>query len=563
MKKTVLSSILHSISVQLLTIIIITVVPLISLLIYNNMHSRSILLEQIESTHRNMLQSYLQQVENQLDLALAYSTNLALYHNDPQIINTADEDSPRQYATSRIYHNMTDQLLTNFFIDGFFLSVPDTGGYVHFIHSSSFSQIPDPVKDTVRGMIEDNSPNVRWEILNIEGTEYILLLVNNGSHTWSGGYIKLDDLVSRFSPSTMSDSKILLLSQKGTEELSASLDSQQQMVSFSLPGYDITMAETFNRNDALNSLPFMQKYTILITVMLIVLVATLLLLIQKLVAFPLMKLAQAMSFIQNGDLEYRLPDTSPSTEIGLINRTFNRMASEIQNLKINVYEEKLKAQRSQLQNLQMQIKPHFLVNSLNMIYNLIETRSYSLAQKLIQHSIDYFRYMMKVDDDLVPLEEEIQHTRSYLEIQSIRYKDRFTYHISVDPMISDILIPPVLIQNMVENSMKYALSTEELLHVDIRITSFEEDYVPYARIVIADNGTGYPPEDLPLLNHGKKILREDGPHIGISNSIQRLNLIFEGKASWHFQNSNGAVSEIIVPARFLPEPEDIFDEILC
>jgi two-component system, sensor histidine kinase YesM len=226
------------------------------------------------------------------------------------------------------------------------------------------------------------------------------------------------------------------------------------------------------------------------------------------------------------------------------------MMDTVQNLKINVYEEQIKVQKSQLRNLQLQINPHFLINSLNMVNNLLQNEDSATAKKLILHSVDYFRYMTKADNDFVPLYEEINHIKDYLDIQKIRYKDKFTYSINVNKLIEDMLIPPMLIQNFVENSIKYAIDMNKVIHLSVKVEYFEVDYYPYAKIVISDSGIGYPPDRLERLNSGKKPQHSLGGQIGIFNSIQRIKFLYQGKGNWKFYNDGGAVSEIILPALF-------------
>ena len=131
----------------------------------------------------------------------------------------------------------------------------------------------------------------------------------------------------------------------------------------------------------------------------------------------------------------------------------------------------------------------------------------------------------------------------------------------MDREIGDILVPPVLLQGMVENSIKYALSLDKILHISICIRYIEKDYYPYADIEVSDNGNGFPEDYLPLLNSGEKIVRDDGAHIGLRNTMQRLHFLFSDKAECHFGNRDGAVSTILIPATF-DESNESADESL-
>jgi two-component system sensor histidine kinase YesM len=303
----------------------------------------------------------------------------------------------------------------------------------------------------------------------------------------------------------------------------------------------------------MRALPFVQRYTVLISALLAMTIPLLLLLTRRIVAQPLGRLSAAMRRLHSGDFTFRLPSGKDSAEIELVNETFNSMAGQIQGLKIDIYERELMLQRSHLLNLKQQLRPHFLINSMNIIHSLLQTGEHDLARKLILHSTEYLRYLIKIDDDLVPLNDEIRHVETYLQIQQIRYPNRITYDITVDRLVSDMLIPPALLQNLVENSIKYAMRMDEHLHITVTVTAFEIEFYPYARIIVTDNGAGFPPDILPALNKGMEISETDSTHIGIQNSFRRLNLLFGNKSSLRLYNTDGAVCEITFPARFADE----------
>lgn len=559
MKKEYLGYVVHATSTKLLSLILVTVIPIVLLLIYNNHCSRETLLRQVEDTHYNMLCSYRNQLDDQLNLALAYSLNLTINENDPQIITRRRDEASIQYAKLRINTDMSEKLLNNHFLNGYFLYAKEQDGSACFLHSSNPSQ---PICKTqelqpyILSYIQEGKQETKWHFCTINNEQYLLLTVQKNDSLCAGAYANITFLLDNFLPDNISGNQLFLFP---SDELAAFTDglSDDEQITFCYSDCaDLVLAETFSRSAILDSLPFMQKYTLVISSLVIILVVILLLSIQRIVTLPLLRLASAMYHIQNGDFDYRIPPAKVSTEIDLINNTFNHMAGDIEHLKINVYEEQLNVQKSQLRNLQLQIKPHFLINSLNMVHNLIETNQLPLARQLIIYSIDYFRYMVRVDQNLVPLNEEIAHVKAYLEIQSIRYLNRFTYSVKTDPMVDDMLVPPIMIQNLVENSMKYSLFLSHILHINIQVSSFEKDYFPYARIVISDSGQGFPPDQLKYLNQGEKIIKKDGEHIGIHNTIQRLNILFAGKASWRFYNEAGAVCEITLPATFLDTEED-------
>lgn len=563
MRLTYFKYIINSIFVKLLCLIIFTVGPVAGLMFYNNMNSRQVLVEQVNDTHRNMLQNYVLQMDDQLSSALAYVLNLVLNENDTQLLAFGSEHTAKQYAVMRTKNALTEKLLSDRFIDGYFiLANPgnESEVFINVPNSQNPATPGEVLKDYSKEYIEKGISSIQWDSVYFNNDEYLFVMASFEEGLYSGSYVRISHLLQCFEPGSVPGSALQLLSESSLKEYADGLEEDMQMVSFPSIHAGLIMVETFSQRPILESLPFLQKYTIAISVAMAILIVLLILVTQKIVIIPLFKLAMGMQHIQDNDLEYRLPQDHTSSEMHLVNDTFNHMAGQIKNLRINVYEEQLKVQKSQLRNLQMQIKPHFLINSLNMIHNLNSTGKIMLANQLILHTIDYFRYMIRVDEDLVPLTEELEHIRAYLEIQSIRYQDHFQYVISVDPMITDMLVPPVILQNFVENSIKYALSLTETLQISVQVTSFEKDYYPYAKIRLSDSGPGYPAEELEQLNAGDKIIKKDGEHIGIRNTTQRLKILFGDQASYHFYNDNGAVCEYILPATFQEFDEEVNGE---
>ncbi len=107
----------------------------------------------------------------------------------------------------------------------------------------------------------------------------------------------------------------------------------------------------------------------------------------------------------------------------MVNHTFNGMMEQIQELRIHVYEEQLNKQKAELQHLQLQINPHFFMNSLNIIYNLALVKNYALIQEMAISLVQYFRYMFRSNLTFLPLKDELQHIRNYIRIQELRFLD--------------------------------------------------------------------------------------------------------------------------------------------
>lgn len=116
-------------------------------------------------------------------------------------------------------------------------------------------------------------------------------------------------------------------------------------------------------------------------------------LIQHLLLHPLRVLNQAQKRLRNGDLDCRITEKANSIEYEHSFQSFNKMADRIQDLKIEVYEKELDRKQMELSNLQLQIRPHFLLNTFNLIYTLAQRGQEKDVQQVILYLSDYFRYL--------------------------------------------------------------------------------------------------------------------------------------------------------------------------
>lgn len=270
---------------------------------------------------------------------------------------------------------------------------------------------------------------------------------------------------------------------------------------------------------------------------------------------PVEKIADTMDQIAEGDLDVEVREHYKISELGKLVHAFNHMIKRIKQLKIEKYEVKLEAQKATMQYLQLQIKPHFYANVINIIYSLAERKDYLMIQRISKAIVNYSRYMFHDTSELVELQRELEHVQYYMEIQKIRYVMQIIYEEHVPDEIKTALIPPFIIQSFVENSVKYAFSTKKNCKIRIQV---ETDATRENLLIqIRDNGAGYS-ED--ILQQNWEEINEDG-HIGLSNVYQRLKLIYNEKAGIQLKNDEGAVTIIKIP--YIAVDNLDFDEDEC
>ncbi len=499
-----------SLSFKLAASIYAILIPITILLIYNNYQSRRILMQQVEGTQENLLRAYIAQVDAQLSNSMSFSRGVAVSDTNALLAAFSQDEASIQYARIRLQKTLTDKAQANNLIDGYFVRLNDRRGNLTFLAAANSNvdagdraRVQAYMEEYAAGMSGDpNRDDTQWQAQTLDGIGYLVQMVKYEDAIVAGSYVNLDRLQRRLAGVGVLTG-LSCLAADAVDGRREALDGGEQLIAQHSDTAPYAIVEVVRQESILERLPFMQRYTQVATLFMLLTIPLLFMLVYRIVTRPLQRLMAAMREIQKGNLDYRIKPGRASSEIRVVNECFNSMIEQVQSLKIGIYEEELRAQRAQLRNLQLQIRPHFLINALNMLYNAVESEDLALARQLILHSVDYFRYMVKVDEDLVSLQEEIAHVDAYLEIQSIRYSSRFSYTIQVDRLVEDMLVPPLLVQSFVENSMKYAIRLTEDVRIDIRVEAYEVDYQPFGRITIADTGPGYPAELLDSLNSGE------------------------------------------------------------
>ena len=290
---------------------------------------------------------------------------------------------------------------------------------------------------------------------------------------------------------------------------------------------------------------------VFVSVIIIILIPISMVLIKRNIEKPIEKIADTMNVISEGDLEAQVDSDFKIKELDVLVKSFNNMINRIGALKIEKYEMELEAQKATMQYLQQQTKPHFFANVLNIIYSLAERKDYETIQRMSKAIVNYSRYMFKDTRELVELEKELEHLSYYMEIQEIRYMKQIDVSLDVPDSLRSCLVPPFIILTFVENSVKYAFSTQKNCRIKITVSS--DDKKEYLTLKIQDNGGGYPEK---ILESSFEKLSEDG-HVGLNNINQRLKLIYDDKASVEMKNEDGAVTIIRLPCIVI---EDSFED---
>lgn len=241
-------------------------------------------------------------------------------------------------------------------------------------------------------------------------------------------------------------------------------------------------------------------------------------------------------FLQSGEVHglikiyFKRPQQIRAVEIALAQGLGRLISNQLDILEI----EKMKdlIQEAELRNLQAQINPHFLFNTMNSIDSLIRVNP-ELARHLIVQLSIFMRFNLKLASvPLIPLEKEIQHVKAYLEIVKVRFSDQLKIAYHVPGNIEKVKIPPFTIQPLVENCLVHGLKdVERNGTISVCITRNEDN----VEVRVEDNGRGLPWGLLHRLGR-ESLSVESGNGTGIYNVNQRLISLLGLDAQLYFEN---------------------------
>lgn len=310
---------------------------------------------------------------------------------------------------------------------------------------------------------------------------------------------------------------------------------------------DISMGILIPQKSIISNIPVWNKWIFILAFLAVFLVPVIVIWLQQKIARPVKDISTGMQRISEGDVEYRipLPEKNYEDEFDRLIVRFNQMMDDLDELEFNLYKTKIKEQRTELKYISQQIRPHFILNALNIIYTYEESE-FPLVKKMVMYLTEYFRYIVNLRVDFVEVEKELRHVENYLKIQKERYQERFDFFVEWEIAAKELLIPPLIIQTFVENCIKYGIKNEEKTFIYV-LASVEKERL---KLMIADTGNGFPQEKLEQIQSFLETREfQDDLGVGIQNAIERMDILYNENVEIKLRNamSGGAVVEIYLP----------------
>jgi two-component system, sensor histidine kinase YesM len=270
---------------------------------------------------------------------------------------------------------------------------------------------------------------------------------------------------------------------------------------------------------------------------------------------PIKKLHDVTSTITGADLQ-ALVTTNNVDEITELGISFNIMIGKIRELLQAKIEERDNLKKAELKALQAQINPHFLYNTLDTIVWMAEANKSEQVIEIVCALSSFFRIALSKGREWISLRQEIEHVRSYLAIQKMRYRDILDYRIEVDEALLHNTILKLTLQPLVENALYHGIKTKrEGGLIVVRVRCADDNMV---LLQVEDDGVGFTPYKLAQI---RATLAEDGGEIsmkesgfGLENVNKRIKLYYGRQYGLSIQSQYRGGTQVTVTIPCQSEP---------
>ncbi|SFT08502.1 sensor histidine kinase [Paenibacillus sp. BC26] len=566
----------------------IVTTPLIFFLFYNNFYAMNVVRAEVSQSYYNFLETQVSSLDQTLEETNNYILRLGSsdfsYTNLIPLTLYPKDNGDYFMAKQWLLRKFDDDLSVYKGIKTFFVYSKKNNDMISVKKSYEDTQEFDGVLYSFFEQHKNDMDTQNWTVTSWNDKFYLVRVIpispnEINRELYVGALIDINHLIQPLSQSNFGNSgkELLLMSNTGTSLIETTLSSdnvndivkklehnEMKYVSFTksssgskymLVGLPfqyapISLAVFIPEKVVLQKLLYFQRLLFLLPIGLIIILVFYLLFVKNVLLRPMNILIKGMQSIGRGNLDVRLGDHS-TKEFSFLVETFNKMASQIQSLKINVYEEMLRAQKAEFNHLQAQINPHFYLNSLNIIFSLSVLEENLLVQKMTQHLGDYFRFITRSHRDTITLAEEIGHIENYLEIQKLRFPEKLTFQITIPDMYKTYSISPLIIQPFVENAIIHGMDKgKAVFQIAITVRQSEASSDCY-EVCISDSGKGFAPDKLQLFQAGQYAEGQGSgdKHLGIWNVHHRLRMKYGEAFNILFENGarKGAAVRLIIP----------------
>lgn len=567
----------RSLKGKVITVLFVAVIPIVIAFIIINSYTMHLVQQEIYEKNHDLLEMQMHQLDYELNSIAEYLKHLD--YEDNYTSGFTDEDTQKYYFSANYYRRTISSAIDMYdYVEGMAMLSLENDAVVYVYNEGrsdaydSRLQVVDYMKANLDWL---KTIKNAWKCCDINGT-YYLIYVYEQSGVYFCAWANADNLflnagnwkITKSNSLFIANADGTVMSSVGGSDMEAvecredtghyyfsGSKNQYLMTGVESQNGDFRLFSAVDRNKLLRPYKYLQIVLVCVVILFAAMIPVVLRVLSRNVFRPMGRMMKAIRHVDEGDLEYQIEEKKDNREFKQLIAAFNQMIVQIKDLKIHAYEEELEKrqlmldkQQIMMEYMQVQIEPHFYLNALNIINTMAQVGDVDLIVQLTENLSEYLRYIAKTKTNSVTIAEEMEHILHYVKIMQIRFGETFQYVEMIDPRALSVKIPPLLIQTIIENTMKYAFDIYGDTHIDVAIAMEERDDFEGVAITVMDNGKGYPDDYILRFNTASSW---EGAQIGLWNAKMRLFYMYGENASLTVGNraEGGACTRIWIPQR--------------
>ncbi len=567
----------RSLKGKVIAVLFVAVIPIVIAFIIINSYTMHLVQQEIYEKNHDLLEMQMHQLDYELNSIAEYLKHLD--YEDNYTSGFTDEDTQKYYFSANYYRRTISSAIDMYdYVEGMAMLSLENDAVVYVYNEGrsdaydSRLQVVDYMKANLDWL---KTIKNAWKCCDINGT-YYLIYVYEQSGVYFCAWANADNLflnagnwkITKSNSLFIANADGTVMSSVGGSDMEAvecredtghyyfsGSKNQYLMTGVESQNGDFRLFSAVDRNKLLRPYKYLQIVLVCVVILFAAMIPVVLRVLSRNVFRPMGRMMKAIRHVDEGDLEYQIEEKKDNREFKQLIAAFNQMIVQIKDLKIHAYEEELEKrqlmldkQQIMMEYMQVQIEPHFYLNALNIINTMAQVGDVDLIVQLTENLSEYLRYIAKTKTNSVTIAEEMEHILHYVKIMQIRFGETFQYVEMIDPRALSVKIPPLLIQTIIENTMKYAFDIYGDTHIDVAIAMEERDDFEGVAITVMDNGKGYPDDYILRFNTASSW---EGAQIGLWNAKMRLFYMYGENASLTVGNraEGGACTRIWIPQR--------------
>lgn len=432
-----------SVASKIILIFLCALVPVNVLLIYSTQSYMAALRFQMINSGRNVMELAMLRLDNQMDTMELYLYTQSTEDSDFIRVSMDEGDDFFLVSLHSVYRDFSNNLAVNS-ISGFYYLMAEESQQTVVAFSNDQSENRETVQTFLAQREESLGPSV-WELVEIGERQYLFRecveeSVRYGSAIDVSGFLEQINANVRFD-----DSAVALL---GWDELPQGFDLRQMTLEQNGTLYVYARSDNapvvvelqVDQDTIYYSLPIVNRVAFVFSFACLLLVPFLYILFHRMILRPLGVLDRAFRAIESGQADYRITQKLSSREFSHMAHSFNAMAQQITHLKIESYERELEKSNILMRNIQLQVRPHFMLNLFHLIYSMAQIQNYKGIQEMTLYLSKYFRKLFS-KGDVHTLAEECELVSGYFKVLYTQYPDCFGFTQELDESVKEVKIP--------------------------------------------------------------------------------------------------------------------------